>query len=120
MTPDQLCVFCAIIAGTEPATIINRWPDAIAIVPRHPVTTGHLLVIPTVHVRDALQDPTVTGTCMSRAAQLARHACNLITSVGSPATQTVFHLHIHIVPRHSGDGLALPWHRPLLSPLGGA
>jgi histidine triad (HIT) family protein len=48
---------------------------------------------------------------MSRAAQWARTCgdANLITSVGSAATQTVFHLHVHVVPRRAGDGLALPW-----------
>ena len=104
------CVFCGIIAGTEPATIVRRWPDAIAVVPLGPVVAGHLLVIPTAHVRDALTNPDVTAATMRRAAELAPHPCNLITSAGREATQSVFHLHVHIVPRAVDDGLALPWY----------
>lgn len=103
------CVFCAIVAGTEPAAVVHRWPDAIAIVPLGPVTFGHLLVIPATHVRDALEDPDVTAAAVRRAAEIAPHPCNLIANVGREATQSVWHLHWHVVPRRAGDGLALPW-----------
>jgi histidine triad (HIT) family protein len=106
------CPFCAIIRGEAPATIVHRWPDAVAIVPLNPVTPGHLLVIPVEHMDDALEQPVVTGAVMQRAAALAQPPCNLITSVGPEATQTIRHLHVHIVPRTAGDGLALPWGRP--------
>lgn len=107
------CPFCDIIHGRAPAQVVREWDDAIAIVPLRPVTYGHLLVIPTMHVPDALADPAVTGMVMRRAAELARErrlaALNIITSVGAAATQTVPHLHIHIVLRVEGDGLKLPW-----------
>lgn len=103
------CVFCAIVAGTEPATIVARWIDAIAIRPRRPIVPGHTLVIPRVHVADFAQDPAVTAATFLHAAQLGRPPANLITSAGAEATQTVCHLHIHIVPRTARDGLALPW-----------
>jgi len=110
---NQFCVFCRIAAGTEPeAQVEYEWPETVAIVPLNPVTAGHLLVIPRAHVADALEDPIVTSTTMARAAEAAdrgRGGCNLITSVGTDATQTVFHLHIHVVPRRPGDGLLLPW-----------
>ena len=102
-------MFCQIIDGEAPATIVRRWSDAVAIVPLGPVTPWHLLVIPTVHVRDALADPSVTAAVFRAAAEIAPHPCNLITNVGREATQSVFHLHVHIVPRAEGDGLALPW-----------
>lgn len=107
------CVFCAITAGRAPAKVVKEWDDAIAIVPLGPVVDGHTLVIPRVHVADFAADPDVTGSTARRAAQLCRdldlvHA-NLITSKGAEATQTVFHLHLHLVPRAAGDGLALPW-----------
>jgi histidine triad (HIT) family protein len=76
------------------------------------VTEGHILVIPKRHVRDALHNPDVTARTMQRAAELGacrKRSMNLITSVGAVATQTVFHLHIHLVPRREGDGLQLPW-----------
>lgn len=109
LTPD--CVFCAIAAGQAPATIVHEWDDTIAIVPRGGVTDGHVLVIPRTHVPDAGTDPEVTARTMARAAELmAEHpAANIITSRGAAATQTVFHLHVHVVPRQDGDGLPLPW-----------
>lgn len=108
------CVFCRIIAGDEPAEVVATWPDAIAVVPLNPVVPGHRLVIPTAHVVDFTEDATVTGAVMARAAQLAQawaiHPANLITSAGREATQSVFHLHAHVVPRAENDGLALPWY----------
>jgi histidine triad (HIT) family protein len=110
-TPSpEPCVFCDIIAGRAPAEIFHEWDDALAIVPLNPVTEGHLLVIPKMHVADFGHDPYVSAAVMKRAAQLAASQwCNVITSRGKVATQTVFHLHVHIVPRREGDGLALPW-----------
>ncbi|WP_107047709.1 HIT family protein [Streptomyces albus] len=108
------CPFCEIAAGRAPATVIREWPDALAILPRGGVTEGHTLVIPRRHVADATENPAVTGATMTRAAELAAEVgadLNLITSVGPAATQTVFHLHLHLVPRRAGDGLALPWTR---------
>ncbi|MFE4356117.1 HIT family protein [Kitasatospora sp. NPDC056800] len=108
------CVFCAIAASLAPAQIVARWPDALAIVPLNPVTDGHLLVLPTSHTPDAAYDPDVTAATMRRAAELAQGAgpANLITSIGPEATQTVAHLHIHLVPRRTHDGLHLPWTVP--------
>lgn len=113
------CVFCEIVAGRAPATVVKRWPDAIAILPRsRGVTAGHTLVIPRAHVSDATVDPIVTGAVAARAAELAVPACNIITSAGSAASQTVGHLHLHVVPRRDGDGLTLPWTPRATEPAG--
>ena len=105
------CVFCEIVAKRAPAMIVDEWDDAIAIVPLNPVTEGHVLVIPRQHVKDATAFPDVTGLVMRRAGLFAADlgSCNIITSVGAEATQSVFHMHVHVVPRREGDGLALPW-----------
>lgn len=107
------CPFCTIVAGRAPAEIVHEWSDAIAIVPLNPIVEGHVLVIPREHVTDFAADPVVSAHAAYRAAELAGDlaagAMNLITSRGSAATQTVFHLHLHLVPRTAGDGLALPW-----------
>ncbi len=106
------CSFCSIAAGQTPAVIVREWDDALAIRPRSGgVNENHVLVLPRVHVDDAGTDPDVTAAVMRRAAELmAEHpAANLITSKGSAATQTVFHLHVHVVSRQDGDGLPLPW-----------
>ncbi|MFI9206280.1 HIT family protein [Streptomyces sp. NPDC053048] len=106
------CVFCDVAAGTGPATVVRQWDDALAIVPLGPVTPGHVLVIPRQHVSDATVSPVVTAATMLRAAELARDIggdLNIITSKGASATQTVYHLHIHLVPRRADDRLPLPW-----------
>lgn len=112
------CVFCAIIRGDAPAEIVCQWDDAIAIVPLNPVVPGHVLVIPTEHVASFFSSPRVSAQTMRRASEMVHgveNFCdhpldyNIITSVGRAATQTVKHLHAHLVPRHHGDGLALPW-----------
>jgi histidine triad (HIT) family protein len=81
--------------------------------PLNPVTPGHRLFVPRDHVVDALDQPHITAHVMQYAAvwanQMEMGPCNLITSCGREATQSVFHLHIHLVPRHDGDGLHLPW-----------
>lgn len=106
------CVFCQIIAGTAPATVKAEYHHSIVIEPLNPVTPGHLLVIPRKHMPDFTSDAYLTSIAMSDAAIYAHRnlaECNLITSRGPAATQTVFHLHVHLVPRRPGDGLALPW-----------
>lgn len=122
------CVFCDIVAGQAEAKFVASWEHSIAIIPRDPVTgtmeNGHVLVLPREHVIDFIDDPVVTGRVMTDAAiiawQLKRaHGgdWNLITSAGADATQTVFHLHVHLVRRVANDGLTLPWtgqHKPVV------
>lgn len=109
MEPD--CVFCDIVSGEAPSEQVRDWPGTLAIVPINPVVPGHILIIPKTHVPNAIQSPRITAETMWRAAQIAGQMgeCNIITSVGRAATQSVFHLHIHIVPRKENDGLLLPW-----------
>jgi histidine triad (HIT) family protein len=79
--------------------------------PVNPVTPGHMLVVPVEHVEHAATDPHVSARAMEIAATVAQRyrSANIITSIGRPATQTVKHLHLHVVPRRDGDGLHLPW-----------
>lgn len=112
------CVFCKIAAGDAPAEIVAQWEDALAFRPLGPVAEGHLLVIPRQHVADFTVAPVLTSYVTMRAAGLVQslpeaEGWNLITSAGDAATQTVMHLHIHLVPRRPADGLALPWTPPV-------
>jgi histidine triad (HIT) family protein len=104
------CPFCARIAAGE---YDEEYDGIVDFEPLNPVTPGHRLVVPKIHVADALEDISVSAQVMAYAANRAKTAgldpCNLITSAGPSATQTVRHLHLHIVPRREGDGLALPW-----------
>ena len=106
------CVFCAIAAGTAPATIVQEWSDALALVPLGPVVDGHVLIIPRQHVADFAESPDITAATMKRAAEYVagRHdSANIITSMGRAATQSVMHLHVHVVPRTFEDQLMVPW-----------
>jgi histidine triad (HIT) family protein len=108
---DPSCVFCEIVAGTAPATIVKDWDVAIALVPLTPVVDGHVLIIPKLHVAHAAEDPDTAANTMACAAEYAgiHGSFNLVTSAGRAATQSVDHLHIHVVPRTEDDGLMLPW-----------
>ena len=107
------CVFCEIAYGEAPATFAGRWGEVFAIVPLNPVTPGHVLIIPDEHVPNFAASPEISGITMACAAMYAEREgltdANVITSKGEHATQTVGHLHLHVVPRTAGDGLALPW-----------
>lgn len=104
------CVFCERIEKGE-----YDYGDyySVAFRPLNPVTGNHWLAVPMVHVPDALSVPQVTGNTFQFAALLAKELdvgdCNLITSAGKAATQSVLHLHVHIIPRVEFDGLKLPW-----------
>lgn len=105
------CVFCALIADRSNLVtpLVHEWPDAIALVPLRPCTPGHLMVIPKAHVEDAIEDPVITMAAMGRAVSIAVRHAHIITNAGWRADQTIPHLHIHVVPRRAGDGLAMPW-----------
>ena len=105
------CPFCDRIAAGEYDFSDDH---AVAFEPLNPVTGGHLLVVPRKHVANAGANPLAASRAMHLAAQLVgplewAGSYNLITSAGAAATQTVPHLHIHVIPRREGDGLALPW-----------
>lgn len=119
-THDQdTCPFCDIIADHSKAEteIVYEWDDAIVLVPHNQRTKGHLLVIPKTHVTDFADSPEVTGATYQRVAELAKlireagynDDFNVITNAGPWAEQTVYHLHIHLVPRRPMDGLKAPW-----------
>ena len=108
MTVDD-CVFCEIVQRRQ-----FDFSDArvVSFVPLNPVIEGHRLFVPRHHVRDVGEMPYLTGAVFESAAlygQIEGRPFNLITSAGPAATQTVFHLHVHYVPRLPGDGLHLPW-----------
>jgi histidine triad (HIT) family protein len=104
------CPFCQRIEAGE-----YDYGDhySVAFQPLNPVTGGHWLAVPMVHVTDAMAAPEAAGNALHFAAALAGEMelghCNFIASAGSLASQTVMHLHIHVVPRRLGDGLQLPW-----------
>ncbi|MEV0283949.1 HIT family protein [Kribbella sp. NPDC050820] len=113
------CAFCRIAQGQEsPSQIIAEGEDWLAFFPLHPATIGHTLVIPRVHVSDLWQASPelaagLAGHCVTvgRAIEsaLSPDGMNLITSKGAAAEQSVFHLHLHLVPRWSDDRFGTIW-----------
>lgn len=113
------CPFCAIISGDDPsARVLFRNHDITAFFPLEPATRGHTLVVPNRHLAD-LTDLTpaesrnigeaVRRTARAIGAALSPEGLNVIQSSGSVATQTVPHVHFHLVPRWSGDRMVLRW-----------
>jgi histidine triad (HIT) family protein len=106
------CVFCEIVAGRAPATVVSETDITLMIVPLGPVVDGHILAIPKTHTPDAAAEPALSSIVVEDVANYARRQgrpFNLITSGGREATQSVFHLHWHYVPRAADDGLMVPW-----------
>jgi len=103
------CPFCD--KGKIKSDVIER-DGCFIFEPLNPVVKGHLLVVPTNHIEDFTSD-TITTECVMRVAGLVAKEnggeYNLITSKGKSATQSVFHFHVHLVPRKEGDNLMLPW-----------
>ncbi|GAC1437401.1 MAG: HIT family protein [Solirubrobacteraceae bacterium] len=115
---SEECIFCKIVAGELPATVIERDERTLTFMDIHPATRGHALVIPHVHARDlhevAAADLSACALAAQRQATRARErlgadGVNLLNAAGAPAWQTVFHFHLHVIPRYTDDPLKLPW-----------
>ena len=115
---DPDCIFCKIVAGELPAQIVDEDERTIAFMDIAPATRGHALVIPRAHSRDIFEaspeDLQATALAAQRLAgrakeRLGADGVNLLNSSGAAAWQTVFHLHIHVIPRYRDDPLRLPW-----------
>ena len=116
--PDPDCLFCKIVAGEIPSTKVHEDDRTVAFMDINPGTRGHLLVIPRAHAADVheIADDdlhAVARTARDMAAKvvqrLGAEGVNVIQNNGSAAWQTVFHYHVHVVPRYGGDGIRLPW-----------
>lgn len=112
------CDFCAIAAGRQLAEIVWEEPSWLAFFPTSPATRGHTLVVPREHIVDLWQaDPALARDVMDGCvrvgvairAALQPEGMNLISSAGEVAEQSVFHLHLHIVPRWEDDPIGHIW-----------
>jgi histidine triad (HIT) family protein len=111
------CVFCRIVRGESPASIVHEDADLVAFLDIRPVTTGHLLVIPKRHSAGLadLDDPTGTAmwTLATRMAGVVRRSSvpcegvNFFLADGETAGQEVWHVHLHVIPRTADDGFGV-------------
>ncbi|MGN6867488.1 MAG: HIT family protein [Solirubrobacteraceae bacterium] len=115
---DPDCIFCKIIAGELPGQIVEEDERTVAFMDINPATRGHLLIIPRAHSRNLLEiSPEDLGATIATAQRMAQRVnerlqpagINLINSCGAAAWQTVFHFHVHVIPRYEDDPLKLPW-----------
>lgn len=105
------CVFCDLIRLDDPK-LKKESANVYSFEPLNPVTEGHRLFISNEHFLFPHQYPSMTGLLFSFASKHAGEdgrSYNLIVNAGTPASQTVSHVHVHYVPRRSDDGLKLPW-----------
>jgi histidine triad (HIT) family protein len=119
---DPDCIFCRIVAGELPSTKVDEDDRTLAFMDINPATRGHALVIPKAHSKDLLEigqdDLAATLAMAQRLAgrakeQLGADGVNLLNCCGAAAWQTVFHFHVHVIPRYrddpARDSLRLPW-----------
>lgn len=119
---DDGCVFCRIVAGEVPSTRVDEDERTITFMDINPVSRGHALVIPRAHTNDLGDTDPQDLAAVSLAAQrlaarvsgsLGADGVNLLVCSGPAAWQTVFHFHMHVIPRYAGDGVRPPWpHAP--------
>ncbi|MGH2991154.1 MAG: HIT family protein [Solirubrobacterales bacterium] len=112
------CLFCGIVAGDVPAQIVDSDEHTVAFMDINPATPGHALVVPREHAADLtdVSDDDLLHT-MSAARRLVRRmretvepdGFNVLNSCGTAAWQTIFHYHLHVIPRYEDDPLKLPW-----------
>jgi histidine triad (HIT) family protein len=116
---DPDCLFCKIVAGEIPSHKIDEDDKTLAFMDINPWTRGHALVIPKAHSRNLYDIEPADLAAMHATAQrvaqrmrdrLASEGVNILQSSESVAMQTVFHSHVHVIPRYSDDGLRLPAH----------
>ena len=118
LLPMSECLFCRIVAGELPAIRVYEDDRVVAILDIFPATRGHALVIPRTHAGDLVDvDRDDLCACAMAAQLLAGRAFDglsadgvtVMQSNGAAAWQTVFHYHVHVIPRYAGDPLVLPW-----------
>lgn len=114
---DLKCVFCAIVSGAADASVVHEDEHLIAFCDLMPVNRGHVLVVPKRHATELAELPEETGARMFPLAQrlaarirrsgLPADGINLVLADGRAAGQSVFHVHLHVIPRVAGDGFHL-------------
>lgn len=112
------CIFCKIANGIIPSATVYEDDDFRAIMDISPAAKGHVLILPKKHCANLLEiDPEVASKALFVASKIANaqkkalnaDGINLLQNNGEAAWQSVFHLHIHLIPRYDNDGIAVPW-----------
>ena len=112
------CIFCKIVAGELPGEIVDSDDQTVAFMDINPATRGHALVVPRAHSKDLIEIADEDLEATNRAARrlaarmdetLKPDGFNILNCCRPAAWQTVFHFHVHVIPRYDDDPLKLPW-----------
>jgi histidine triad (HIT) family protein len=112
------CIFCGIAAGTMPAERVYEDERTVAFLDIFPAADGHVLVIPRAHADDIHSLDPADVAAVAQTAQvmagrvsgaLGPDGITIMQTNGAAAGQTVFHYHVHVIPRFEGDGVLRPW-----------
>ena len=115
---DDTCIFCRIAAGEIPSKTLYEDDEFRVILDLGPATKGHALILPKNHYRNLFELPKeqaekaiVLAKKMALRMQEKLHCdgLNLVQNNGETAGQTIFHFHIHLIPRYEGDGQVIGW-----------
>jgi histidine triad (HIT) family protein len=115
---DPDCIFCKVVAGEIPGEIVDSDERTITVMDINPATRGHVVVIPREHSENLItvseEDLNATMASARRIAARMQEALspdgfNVLNNVGRAAWQSIFHFHVHVIPRYHDDPLQLPW-----------
>ncbi|HEX9702710.1 MAG TPA: HIT family protein [Rhodospirillales bacterium] len=115
---DADCIFCRIIRGEIPCLKLHEDTETFAFMDINPVQPGHALVVPKFHSKDLMETPAEWAASAFKGARRIAKAIektldpdgiNILQANGPGAAQSVFHLHVHVIPRAINDGLTMNW-----------
>jgi histidine triad (HIT) family protein len=115
---DPDCIFCKVVAGEIPGEIVDSDERTVTVMDINPATRGHVVVIPREHSPDLLTvSPADLDATMQAARRIAERmretlspeGFNVLNNMGQVAWQSIFHFHVHVIPRYADDPLELPW-----------
>ena len=116
--PQSECIFCKVIAGEIPGEVIDSDDHTLTVMDINPATRGHAVVITRTHAEDLLELNEEDLMAAMRTVRRVMHRMrdtlkpdgfNILHNVGRVAWQSIFHFHIHVIPRYKDDPLQLPW-----------
>ena len=116
--PQAHCIFCKVISGEIPGEVIDSDDRTLTVMDINPATRGHAVVITRTHAENLLELSDEDLMAAMRTTRRVVHRMrdslqpdgfNILHNIGSAAWQSIFHFHIHVIPRYKGDPLQLPW-----------
>jgi histidine triad (HIT) family protein len=115
---DPDCIFCKVVAGEIPGEIVDSDDSTVTVMDINPATRGHVVVMPREHAENLLtvseEDLSATMRAVRRIVErmqqtLSPAGFNVLNNMGRAAWQSIFHFHVHVIPRYADDPLQLPW-----------